>query len=237
MSQNNPPPPTNFPPGNLPQENTLPPERQASYNPVFFSMETVKQLRADDFNLDSRDLITIKNEGCVLILFYANNRESNDMVAIWSEVASQMAGPTFAAVQLNSEKKIAEAFMKVVSNANLPLNWAGMRQLPFILVYRGGYPQGFYNGERSVDSILNFALTLACNPSFVEHGQLFAGIQVDNNIGIGLPAKQTKNRISSTEYNNTDLRSFDPKKGITNINYTGTGNPETGTPPTENPSI
>jgi len=41
-----------------------------------FSSETIKRLSLDDFNIDSRELITLKHNDCILILFHIENIES-----------------------------------------------------------------------------------------------------------------------------------------------------------------
>ena len=117
-----------------------------------FSSETVKRMTVDDFNLSSKDLITIKYDTCTLILFHVENEESIQLATIWADVARGIAGPIFAAVNMLTERKIAEAFTALKSDGNHPLHWASLRQYPFILVYRSGNPVAFYNGpgERRV---------------------------------------------------------------------------------------
>lgn len=154
---------------------------------TIFSSDSVRRLTRDDFNLSSNDLITLKEQDCILVLFYAENTESQQLVNIWALAAQQVAGPVFAAVNVLTERPVAEAFMKLKGTGNHSLHWAGLRQLPFILVYRGGYPAAFYNGSREVQSIIDYSLTLACNAGYYEHEQLPGSMQADNRVEMDMP--------------------------------------------------
>lgn len=145
-----------------------------------FYQETVKSLKEDDFSLAAKELVCLKYSNCILVLFYNNNRESGNMIKIWTQVAAQVAGPIFAACNLFTEKRVAEAFVDLNNHPNHPLYWAKMQQTPFILSYRGGWPQAFYNGARDVETIGDYALALACRSDYTEHEQLGYGQQAEN---------------------------------------------------------
>lgn len=162
-------------------------------NDLIFRPEIVKQLGNDDFDFTSKDKITLKVNGCIMILFYTDNNESYELANIWGLVAQQMVAPTFAAVNLMlGDRKIANAFIELRNDANHPLSWAGLNGIPFILVYRNGLPVAFYNGELSVQKISSFALKLACKPGYFDTTLLTSneGIHIDDDLSMHTPQER-----------------------------------------------
>lgn len=78
---------------------TQPPTPDVIRN-TLFAQESVKSLRESDFTLDNKQLIGLKYDDCILVLFYAENTESQQLVKVWSVAAQQVVGPVFAAVNL-----------------------------------------------------------------------------------------------------------------------------------------
>jgi len=189
---------------------------------TLFISPSMVRIQEKDFSLDDNRLpIGLKDTDCTIILFYINNKESISLGMIFAEVAETAAGIKFGAVNMRMENKIAEAFVRVKSNSSSIIHWAGLKQYPFILVYRGGLPVASYNGERSVAAITNWALTLACVSGYTELAQEFGGAQVDNNIemsGVRTYSeafKQGSMKTDSTQFKaNEDIRGYDPSKGI-----------------------
>lgn len=169
---------------------------------TLFAQEAVKQLRESDFALDSKARITLKWEDCTLVLFYVNNNESTKLAEIWSIAAQQIAGPIFAACNLLVERKVAEAFTKL-NTENTALHWAALKSLPFILVYQNGWPVAFYNGERAVQPIIDYALTLACNGGYREEIQIAGGITVKEDYEMGGYYQYSPARSTSSQYTTT----------------------------------
>jgi len=78
---------------------------------------------------------------CILVLFYVENTESYQLANIWALVAQQIAGPIFAAINMLSERKVAEAFTRLKTDGSNPLHWASLRQYPFIVsLFRRKWP-------------------------------------------------------------------------------------------------
>ena len=81
-----------------------------------------------------------------------------------------------------------------------PLYWARLQGYPFILIYRQGWPAAMYNGERNSQAILDFALTLACNPNYIEKINSFKSTVSDENLS-GIETKtEEKEKTSSKEF-------------------------------------
>lgn len=183
-----------------------------------FSSDTIKRLTVEDFNIDGKDAITLKHNDCMLILFYVENTESYQLANIWALAAQQIAGPVFAAINMLSERKVATALTKLKGDGSNPLHWASIRQLPFIMVYRNGWPVAFYNGAREVQAIIDYALTLACQAGYYEIEQNGGSMQAEARIEMGphdvyrnTETEPNKIRDNSLQYNSqSPIRGFNP---------------------------
>jgi len=183
-----------------------------------FSSETIKRLTSDDFDLGSKEVITLKYDDCVLVLFHVENTESYQLADIWAIVAQQTAGPVFAAINMLSERRVAEAFTRVKSDGSNPLHWAALRQYPYILVYRKHWPVAVYNGPREVQALIDYALTLACEAGYYEPMQIGGSMQGEARIEMGpyepytnIPNTPPRVRKDSLEYNaEQPIRGFNP---------------------------
>ena len=219
----------NIPQNNIPQnnisQNNIPQigERSSRSSDVIhrltFSSETVKRLTAEDFDLTSKEMITLKYDDCILVLFYVENTESYQLADIWALAAQQVAGPVFAAINMLNERKVAEAFTRLKSDGSNPIHWAALRQYPFILVYRNRWPVAVYNGDREVQAIIDYSLTRACQAGYYEIEQLGGGSQAENNLEIGPyqpyqnePGQPARVRDVSVQYvAGRPIRGFNPK--------------------------
>lgn len=171
-----------------------------------FAQNSVRKLTSEDFRLDSDNLITLKTDTCTIVLFYGNNAESNALAKIWSQVAQESVGASIAACNLSEERRIANAMTEIKGMGSHPFHWASMRGYPFILDYRGGYPVAFYNGDRSVQAILDWVMTLACQANYYERFDLSGGVQTESKLEMSAtnqyPAADGSNpiRTQSSEY-------------------------------------
>lgn len=183
-----------------------------------FSSETVKRLSSDDFDLGSKELVALKYDDCILVLFHVENTESYQLADIWALAAQQVAGPVFAAINMLNERKVAEAFTRLKSDGSHPLHWAALRQYPLIMVYRKRWPVAVYNGPREVQAIIDYALTLACEAGYYEILQTGGSMQGEARVEMGpydvytnIPGQQAKVRRESLQYNAEEpIRGFNP---------------------------
>lgn len=167
---------------------------------TIFASQSVKQLRENEFTLDSREKICLKYPDCVLVLFYSENRESKNIAGIWAQAAAQVAGPVFAACNLLQERRVAEAFTAISMDKTHPFSWARIQQIPFILVYQGGWPKAFFNGDRTVETFIDYSLTLACVGGYEEREQRSGGMEAENRYLMTQAAAYTPQRTISTQY-------------------------------------
>lgn len=172
------------------------------FRPILFSQNNnVKQLKERDFSLDKRELICLNYDDCITVLFYSNNKESQELCKIWASAASQSVGTIFCACNLDLEKKVTDNFNRLNEvDRSHPLYWARLQGYPFILVYRQGWPAAMYNGERNSQAILDFALTLACNPNYIEKINSFKSTVFDDILSSIETKTEDKEKTSSKEF-------------------------------------
>ncbi len=211
---------SNAPESQLTQSAAVPePQTPEVVYETLFAQEAVKRLGSDNFMLSDPLKIVLDSKSCTLVLFYGRNTESNQLVKIFAVAAQQVVGPLFAAVNLFVERRLAEAFTAIRSDGTHPLHWAGLRGYPFVLVYQAGWPVAFYNGDRSVQALSDFSLTLACQAGYREPAQLSGGVQVEANYEMGpdqayqnLEGEPARVRTVSSQYTTgSPIRGYDPR--------------------------
>jgi len=178
---------------------------------TLFAQQAVYQLSDSDFNLNTKDAITTKWDDCMIILFYDEGPESKDLVRVWAAVGSQVVGPVFGACNLRLSRGVAKAFANL-NMKNGTYKPFALKGIPFILTYQNGSPVGFYNGDREVQAIVDFSLTLACKADYYEPLQLPAGKTVyqQDNISVAGWTEYKPQRTSSIQYKAGDpVRRFD----------------------------
>lgn len=134
-----------------------------------FSSQLVKVLKEKDFFLDSRERISYIYDDPTLILFYDSSIFSQQLQPVFLQAAiSTGINPVFAAVDLTTELDIASKLGYLRMTVDHPFHWVGLATPPFIVVYRWGWPQAFYNGEYSSDLLKRYATLLAGQPGYQE---------------------------------------------------------------------
>ncbi len=180
-----------------------------------FAQNSVKQLTQDDFEMESDAPIRLRYKSCIIILFHNDNIESKNLVEIWNIASQQVVGPVFASINLNKNKSLAQAFTNL-NMENSSLHWAALKTMPFILVYQNRWPIGFYNGERTVQDLIDYALVLACKAEYHEPVNLFGGmVSSDNLMMKGVTqygTEQNKFKKTSLDFTGKEnIRKYDPK--------------------------
>lgn len=188
-------------------------QRDYNFTSSIQATNPILTYKDEDFTYSSKELICLKDNSCVMILFHTNNIEEKNLFDVWYDVSSKNPGAKLGECNTLINKSIAEAFVKVKQDCNHPFFWAGVNQYPFILVYRGGWPQAFYNGNRTTADILNYSLQLACKACYSEHTQTFKGVQVDYNKQITSDNPKEKDYKSSSEFKNSDYRGYRAIRG------------------------
>lgn len=183
---------------------------------VFFEQK-VRNFRSTDFALDSKTPIALRYKDCILMLFYNDmNREDRDTAAIWQEAARLSSVAIFAAVNLRTETAVGDAINQVKMDPNNPVYDFAPQGIPAIVVYRNQFPQAFYNGPREVQSIVDYALSLACDANYRERDQRRFGADTNS---LQIPGGQLvrQPRISTDLILGQGLRQYGRDYGRTTI--------------------
>lgn len=141
--------------------------------PVFITRSYIKynylrELKDNDFDLENKSLITLvideeheENKEPHFILFMKeSNENSKKYLQQFLNLAKAIKNDKceIAFVNLEFEEKILENFKKLGTKECIdhPYCWARFTETPFIMVYRDGWPQGFYNGSVNPKNMSDF---------------------------------------------------------------------------------
>ena len=178
-----------------------------------FQPSTVKVLSKDDFDYKSKFPIGLKFiDPCIIVLFYDSRNIESIQLAQLFYVASKQIPSLYAGLDFSVNPEIAQAFIAIGASNSLYKPF-GLKQIPYILVYRDGWPTAYYNGERSVQALVDWTMTLACNRDYFEPIQLFGSISVKPELRYEISGvNQFKPRTQSIEYKTGDpVREYDSR--------------------------
>jgi hypothetical protein len=143
----------------------------------FFTVVKVKELQPDDFYLGSRTPTMLKSRDTTLVLFYLpNDPESEELKDIWAALSTEVAGVDFAAVNGSRQSDIMKAFVETGGDPDHPLYPFKVNGFPTIMVFRDGWPQAYYNGDRNYDDLLAYCLELAWQVGYYEPNNDYVGV-------------------------------------------------------------
>lgn len=109
---------------------------------------TIENIDKEDFD----NSINLKYKEPISICFYDETDDSQYMLRMFVNAADNVDGIKFGTVNMDVEKDILQKF-KDLDDEDNPYNWAKFTHLPFILSYRLGFPQAFYNGSMDMKSL------------------------------------------------------------------------------------
>lgn len=137
----------------------------------YISYEYLKEFYQGDFDLNSKTLINLLttdteqkpvNTGNWLILFCDESKVSKKYLKTFLTLAQQTKdyNCNLGFCNILFEKEISNNFKKLADNDNVshPFRWARYTECPFVMVYREGWPQGFYNGGLYYAELVNFCI-------------------------------------------------------------------------------
>ena len=138
---------------------------------VYISYPYLKELLSDDFNINEPTMIDLvrkeENSGYWFVLFMDESVQGRNFLQLWLELAQIVKNDyvKMAYCNLTFEKEIFKKFRELgkVENLDHPFAWAKFLEVPFMMVYRNFWPQGFYNGPMSQKAIVDFIMLKANN--------------------------------------------------------------------------
>lgn len=175
------------------------------------------ELQSSDFLLDTDEKILLKYKDCLIIFFYSDDVISKQIARVFVEAANTVPGKKFAACNLRVNSAVADAFNALETQDSV-MRAFRLKQVPFILTYRGGRPQAFYNGSISTQALVNYSFQLACKPGYVELSQLSSNMAVSDNLQVEAFKEDKTVYTNSTQFTTANAFSgFNPNVPITRV--------------------
>lgn len=166
----------------------------------FFIITKVKELQPEDFYLGSDTPTKLKDRSTNIVLFYVrDDPTSEELKDIWAALGQELAGISFGAVNVSRQVEIMKAFVEVGGNPDHPCFPFKVAGVPTIMVFRDGWPQAYYNGEKSYDDLLAYALELAWKVGYYEPNNTYVGVAPSRS-GLTAYERRTSGEQYSSDY-------------------------------------
>lgn len=128
----------------------------------------VRVLKDTSFALKSKELVTLNYDDVILVFFDDHSDFADAIRPVFMDAAGKAAGVIYAICDVLVNDEIARAFTRVSNEPNNPHHWVGS-QFPFILIYRDGWPQAFYNGPLDPEALRAYSVNTAGQPDYHEY--------------------------------------------------------------------
>jgi hypothetical protein len=143
----------------------------------------------EDFTLENRHLICIANKEYInknlIVLFYKkSDKKENPIYEIFSKVGNSLKilNLNFIICAVDQIPGLDKTFQEIVNDPDHPYHWirnrpkfeskdmdTGSFKFPFILIYRKGFPQGFYEGAVEEREFRDFCVQTTVKNDFVNN--------------------------------------------------------------------
>ena len=140
----------------------------------------------DDFSLENRHLICIANKDFInknaIVLFYKkSDKKDKPIYDIFSKVgnALKIVNLNFISCAVDQIPGLEKTFQEISNDPDHPYYWIRNKpknddsdsssRFPFMLVYRKGFPQCFYEGTIDEKEFRDFCIQTAVKSDFVQN--------------------------------------------------------------------
>lgn len=137
---------------------------------TYINYKYMSEFKDEDFDLNSKTLIDLKvdrekdeqlNAMPYFILFMAEtNNVSKRYLDTWLQLSKTVKNDKcyLGFCNLDFENGIYNNFKKLRDKEYIdhPFYWARFIETPFMMVYRGGWPQGFYNDSINLQKLIEY---------------------------------------------------------------------------------
>jgi hypothetical protein len=142
----------------------------------------VKSKRIDNIkDSDFETSVVLKFKDPINICFYGEDKHSQHTLRSFVSAADNVEGLNFGVVNMLMNEKILKRF-KSLDDEDDPYHWVRYTHLPFILTYRSGHPQAFYNGAIDDKSLEFFFENLSHVKGYKEKNIVPLKLEHDENI-------------------------------------------------------
>lgn len=140
-----------------------------------FAQNTVRELKENDFWLDSKTPIALKSNKVHLVLIYNPQNVDPGYIELWQRLGQTLSGIVVAAINESARTEIMEAFQNVRLDVDNPLHPYTRFSGTTILLWRNSWPQAFYNGVLSYPTIVEWITNRAVIPGYKQMYSMFNG--------------------------------------------------------------
>lgn len=137
----------------------------------------IDNIKDDDFETS----VVLKFKDPINICFYGEDKHSQHALRAFVSAADNVEGMNFGAANMLISEKILKRF-KSLDDEDDPYHWVRYKHLPFILTYRSGHPQAFYNGSIDDKSLEFFFENLSHVKGYKEKNIVPFKLEHDENI-------------------------------------------------------
>lgn len=130
---------------------------------------------------DFESSVILKFKDPINICFYGEDDNSQHLLRSFVSAVDNIQGLNFGVVNAEMEQKIMERF-KMLNDEDNPYHWARYSHTPFIITYRSGFPQAFYNGTVDDKSLEFFFENLSHVKGYKEQNITPVKVEYDENI-------------------------------------------------------
>lgn len=130
---------------------------------------------------DFEHSVVLKFKEPINICFYGEDKHSHHALRSFVSAADNVEGLKFGVVNALMNEKVLNRF-KSLDDEDDPYHWAKFVQLPFILTYRSGHPQAFYNGNVDDKSLEFFFENLSHVKGYKEKNSVPLKLDHDENL-------------------------------------------------------
>jgi hypothetical protein len=145
-----------------------------------------------DFSFENRHLICISNKefinkNVVLLFYKKSDRKDKQIYEIFSKVGNSLKiiNLNFVSCAVDTIPGLEKTFQEIASDPDHPYHWirnkpkneekdgdlSGNVRFPFILIYRKGFPQCFYEGPLEESEFRDYCIQLTVKSDFVNQIQ------------------------------------------------------------------
>lgn len=108
----------------------------------------INTIRDEDFG----EGVSLLFKDTIVICFYGEDKDSQYVLQKFVSAADISEGINFGVVNLDHDRDIKKRFLDI-NDEDHPHHWVRYTDSPYILTYRLGFPQAFYNGEFRIETL------------------------------------------------------------------------------------
>ncbi len=161
------------------------------------------EIITDSSFIFENNMISFKDKSFSIILFHSNNIESRNYINTLCLASESLAGFKFYCANINLCKIFRDELGKLDGKPDHPLYWIRSGVIPYILIFKGGWPISFFNGDRTANVISTFIQSISNNNMRLEKYSRNPIIQPE--INIGTKKQELRGKVDLSKLSSRDI--------------------------------